>query len=165
MTKIDQDNPADLSDLLSDKNLTIVAEDAFILIYSEDSILLANTYRMLKQREDNFIVFEKSEIPSYLNFGSNKRSGDVILIAQAPKVFGLKDQKRSPGAHGFDFYQNNDMGATFMAWGPAFKSGITISPFENVNVYPLAANILNLEYDSTQIDGKIQVLKEVLKPK
>jgi hypothetical protein len=54
------------------------------------------------------------------------------------------------------------MMAGFFAWGPAFKSGITIKPFDNVHVYPLVARILGLNY-SEKIDGKISVLAPILK--
>jgi hypothetical protein len=55
------------------------------------------------------------------------------------------------------------MRASFMAWGPAFKKGLTIEGFENVNVYPLVAHILGLKYNEQAIDGKFQVLSPILK--
>jgi len=54
------------------------------------------------------------------------------------------------------------MGATFYAWGPAFKSGMTLTPFENVNVYPLIAHILGLNVTQS-IDGSLKVLGNTLK--
>jgi hypothetical protein len=56
------------------------------------------------------------------------------------------------------------MRATFMAWGPAFKTGLYINDFENVNVYPIVAKILGLNYDENSIDGKLNVLNPILKP-
>jgi hypothetical protein len=50
-----------------------------------------------------------------------------------------------------------------MAWGPAFKKGLTIDGFENVNIYPIVAHILGLVYDAKTIDGKFEVLKPILK--
>jgi alkaline phosphatase D len=38
-----------------------------------------------------------------------------------------------------------------------------ISGFENVNVYPLIAHILGLQFDEKQIDGKFSVLQNTLK--
>jgi hypothetical protein len=55
------------------------------------------------------------------------------------------------------------MRASFMAWGPAFKKGLTIEGFENVHVYPLVANLLGLKYNEQAIDGKFEVLKPILK--
>jgi len=55
------------------------------------------------------------------------------------------------------------MRAYFTAWGPAFKKGLQIEHFENVNVYPLVAHILGLKYDEASIDGKFEVLKQIIK--
>ena len=56
------------------------------------------------------------------------------------------------------------MRATFMAWGPAFKKGLSIDGFENVNVYPIVAKILGLDYDENSIDGKLNILQPMLQP-
>jgi hypothetical protein len=66
------------------------------------------------------------------------------------------------GKHGFDNHMP-EMRASFMAWGPAFKKGLTIDGFENVNIYPIVAHILGLNYDAKTIDGKFEVLKPILK--
>jgi hypothetical protein len=53
------------------------------------------------------------------------------------------------------------MKAIFYADGPDIRSGVTVAPFENVNVYPLVANILGLK--TGPIDGKVRVLQGILK--
>ena len=55
------------------------------------------------------------------------------------------------------------MRASFLAWGPAFKSGKKINGFENVHVYPLIAKILGLQFDQKTIDGNLSVLKHIIK--
>jgi predicted AlkP superfamily pyrophosphatase or phosphodiesterase len=65
------------------------------------------------------------------------------------------------GEHGYD-NALPEMGATFYAWGPAFRNGVQIPAFENVNVYPLVAGILGLKI-TQPIDGSLQVLSETLK--
>jgi hypothetical protein len=55
------------------------------------------------------------------------------------------------------------MRASFMAWGPAFKKGLTIEGFENVHVYPMLAYLLGLKYSEQTIDGKFEILKPILK--
>jgi hypothetical protein len=79
-------------------------------------------------------------------------------------VFNLGTSKPSRGKHGFD-NKEVDMRASFMAWGPAFKKGLTIDGFENINVYPLVAHILGLQYNPQAIDGKFEVLKPILNNK
>jgi len=66
------------------------------------------------------------------------------------------------GWHGYDATVVKDMRATFYAWGPAFKSHLTISPFENVEIFPMVNQILGLTYNS-QVDGNKQLAKQVLK--
>jgi hypothetical protein len=38
-----------------------------------------------------------------------------------------------------------------------------IEGFENVNIYPIIAHVLGLEFDENKIDGKLNVLKPILK--
>ncbi|HXO76422.1 MAG TPA: hypothetical protein VN824_14315, partial [Puia sp.] len=89
------------------------------------------------------------------------RIGDILLVAHFPKVFNLRGRRIIPGMHGFD-NTLPDMGATFYAWGPAFKPHQKIGSFENVNVYPMIARILGLSITST-IDGSPEVLGGTLK--
>jgi hypothetical protein len=53
-----------------------------------------------------------------------------------------------------------EMKAIFFADGPDIKPGVKLAPFENVNVYPLIAHILDL--NAPPVDGKLQVLKPAL---
>jgi alkaline phosphatase D len=53
------------------------------------------------------------------------------------------------------------MKAIFYAAGPDIRAGVTVAPFENVNVYPLIAKILGLRTGA--IDGKLRVLQGILK--
>jgi hypothetical protein len=40
---------------------------------------------------------------------------------------------------------------------------LVIDGFENVNVYPLIANILGLQLDEKKIDGRFKVLAPILR--
>jgi hypothetical protein len=88
--------------------------------------------------------------------------GDILLAAQYPRMLYLSDHHVNYGEHGFDNILS-DMGATFYAWGPAFKNGLVIPAFENVNVYPLIARILGLTLPPGGIDGKPEVMKGILR--
>jgi predicted AlkP superfamily pyrophosphatase or phosphodiesterase len=88
----------------------------------------------------------------------------VIITPHLPKVFNLGTRRTTPGKHGFDNH-HPEMRATFIAWGPAFRKGITIDGFENVHIYPLVAHILGLPIDEKMIDGNFKVLAPILKNK
>ncbi|ACT59912.1 alkaline phosphatase family protein [Hirschia baltica] len=61
------------------------------------------------------------------------------------------------GNHGY-LNTLRDMHATFIAAGPAFKSGETIDVFENVNVHGMIADILAVE--PAQTDGSPEVWRK-----
>ncbi len=54
------------------------------------------------------------------------------------------------------------MGATFMAWGPAFKKRKQIKSFENVHVYAFIARLLGLTIDQP-VDSRAEVLKSIMR--
>ena len=50
--------------------------------------------------------------------------------------------------------------------GPQIKSGIQIKPFENIHIYPLICELLNIELykgSDDSPDGDLQVLKDIMK--
>jgi hypothetical protein len=53
------------------------------------------------------------------------------------------------------------MRAIFIAAGPAFKTGITVAPFENVSIYDVLANVLGVTPPAN--DGDPSVAREVLR--
>ena len=53
------------------------------------------------------------------------------------------------------------MKAIFYAAGPDIRAGVTVAPFENINIYPLITEILGLRIG--KIDGKLSVLQPILK--
>ena len=52
------------------------------------------------------------------------------------------------------------MKAIFYAAGPDIRAGVTVKPFENVDVYPLIARILGLKTGA--IDGRLRALQPIL---
>jgi predicted AlkP superfamily pyrophosphatase or phosphodiesterase len=64
------------------------------------------------------------------------------------------------GTHGYD-PQLVSMRAVFIAAGPAFKRGVTVAPFENVNVYDALATILGVT--PAPNDGDPAVARTILR--
>ena len=85
---------------------------------------------------------EKEDIPAYLNYGSNPRVGDIIVL---PDLGWLVEEgnKTLPGAHGFD-PTYDDMQVMFRACGPDFKKGYEAPKFRNVSIYSLLARLLQI---------------------
>ncbi|WP_235577034.1 ectonucleotide pyrophosphatase/phosphodiesterase [Pseudoalteromonas sp. R3] len=77
-------------------------------------------------------------------------TADIVIETQAPRYFAYDDKDKHYGTHGFAVTQ--DMHATFVAVGPAFKQGVKIGPVKNLDIYPVVAQILGLDLLS-EVDG------------
>ena len=141
--------------------------DAVLMLYAKNKDDIKTTYEALKKEANgNYKVYTRKNIPKRFKYNlkndTYNRLGDIILLAYPPRAFNFGGSKNI-GRHGYD-NKLPDMQATFMAWGPAFKNNYTIGNFSNVHVYPLIAEILQLPIDF-KIDGKLKVLKKILKEK
>jgi len=167
MAKVDQQNtipyPAFDTTLF-----TMNSGSAVLQLYAKDKNAIYPFYETLKKNTVDYDVYLKSSIPAHLNYSVTddryNRIGDIILLAKFPKVFNRGGRPTGPGKHGFDPH-NLSMRAVFQAWGPAFKKRLRIRGFENIHVYPLIAEILGLKYDANTIDGKSDVLRNIIKKK
>ncbi len=123
-------------------NFIIRAEEGCL-----DSLYLA------LQQADHLSTWKYGEVPEKLNYGTNPRCRDIIVCADSAWRLKPKrdDRKGSLGDHGYDNF-NTDMHAIFYATGPAFKKGHLHPTFNNVDLYPLMAHILQLT--PAEVDGK-----------
>jgi predicted AlkP superfamily pyrophosphatase or phosphodiesterase len=104
-------------------------------------------------------VFRKSEIPPYLNYGTNENIGDLIVIADCGWQFGFQPLP-TRGAHGFDI-TCNDMHVIFFAYGPDFKQNYKGRTFDNTAIYSLLATLLGIEPAET--DGDVNQITQFLR--
>jgi hypothetical protein len=135
-------------------------------LYAKKPDDIRKTYEQLKKEARDYQVFLRVNIPKHYHYSKSDdrygRIGDIILISNYPKVFNIHNSKSDPGWHGFDPDVVKDMYATFYAWGPAFKTKTQISSFPNVDIFPLVAEILGLNY-TFKVDGTRHLAKEALR--
>lgn len=122
-----------------------------------------STYHALKKAE-HIRVWKPTEIPEYLNYGSNPRVGEIIVVADSAWSLTLNRPKQqfTGGTHGYDI-RNTDVHAIFYAAGPAFKQNYVHPSFQNIHIYPLLARLLGIRPAKT--DGDLQQVIDMLKPK
>lgn len=164
MLKIDEQNLI-YPEQLFPKDITVTTSFP-VMAYSDDSVRIDSLYNQLIQDTTKYQVFLKSNLPSHFHYDQNlEKIGDLLLLPKPPYNLSKLGSTVSPGAstHGFDPVTTPEMGAIFYAKGPAFRKTGEIAPFENIHVYPLIANILELNYQADSIDGKSGVLKPILK--
>ena len=125
----------------------------------EDSVYLA-----LKSTP-HLYVWKRDSIPQRLHYGTHERIMELVTLRETnwSVSYRRRDnlERYNGGSHGYDPY-DMQMHAIFYAVGPAFKAGHIHPTFENVNIYPLIAHILNL--DPAPTDGSLDIVKDMLKP-
>lgn len=140
-------------------------------LYAKNPEDIQPAYEALRKKENGYKVFLRENIPAKWHFNKSEdrfdRIGDIFIAPVFPKVLSYWSSSRKRivsseiGAHGYD-PAIKEMHASFYAWGPQFKKGISIGSFENVHVYPLVCRLLGLNY-THEIDGKPKVLRKILK--
>jgi len=166
MGNVDTENTLPMPSVIDTNKFFVPRSDVLLHIYAKDKKDVQPLYQQLKTVAKDYDVYLAEEMPARWHYSRSddryNRLGDILLVPRFPKVFNFGNRKVTPGKHGFD-NDLTEMHATFYAWGPAFKSNYKIDGFENVNVYPLVAKILGLKIDESTIDGKLAVLKPILK--
>jgi predicted AlkP superfamily pyrophosphatase or phosphodiesterase len=106
--------------------------------------------------------WRKSEIPARLHFGTHRRVAPILCLAETG--WGITKARpatpRSGGDHGFD-NAAPEMLALFVGNGPAFRPQRTLPVFDNVDVQPLLARLL--EIDGGKVDGTAATFAPVLR--
>ena len=165
MTRIDDENPLKLPIKIDDTKVQVVYNGSYVSLFIKDKTDTESVYNQLKAVKTNqFEVYKTIDVPAKYNFNAKDdrlgRIGEIILIAHAPNYF--SNHNAPKGSHGFFVKETPEMKATFMAWGPNFKSGKVIKPFENIQIYPMLAKILGLPIED-KIDGNNQLANKILK--
>lgn len=115
--------------------------------------------------------WKKESIPVRLNYNKGRRIAPIVCSSEIGWMTTehdwyddwferLEDKDAPRGAHGYD-NRYQEMQATFIAHGPAFKNGFVSEPFENIHVYELMCRILGLK--PAKNDGDIEKVRSMLK--
>jgi predicted AlkP superfamily pyrophosphatase or phosphodiesterase len=111
-------------------------------------------------------VYLREKVPAHFHYRDNPRIPPVVLIADEGWNIETKvgwptlEPRYDRGSHGYD-PALPDMGALFIADGPAFKHHVEISKVENIHIYNLLCAVLNLK--PAPNDGDRRLVREALK--
>ncbi|MBX0332099.1 ectonucleotide pyrophosphatase/phosphodiesterase [Pontibacter sp. HSC-14F20] len=165
MLEVDTKNTLPMPAAIDTAKFMVSGGGMVVELHAKDKKAIKPTYRKLKKEASDYQVYRKNKMPKHLHYGAKddryERVGDILLLSDAPKVFHFSTRPPSPGQHGYDATKVKEMHATFYAWGPAFKQKTKVETFENVDVYPLIAEILGLPY-THKIDGSRHLIEKVL---
>lgn len=154
--------------IVSDHGMTSMSPDRVILLdhlVNLDAIELINlgvlaelvpkssytqeVERALLTAHEHMQCWKKSEVPARFHYGHNPRIPPLLCLANEGWLIGTQRAINAPkhhfslGEHGYD---NNlpNMRALFVAHGSAFKHGVVVPEFNNVDLYTLITRILNI---------------------
>ncbi|MCJ7802063.1 MAG: ectonucleotide pyrophosphatase/phosphodiesterase, partial [Candidatus Marinimicrobia bacterium] len=165
MAQLSQDRVVFLDDYLDTSNLNILNWYPILDIWCEDSEI-DSIYNLINGKHPQLSVYKKQDIPKRLHYSNNRRIAPIIGILDngwsltTHEYFESHQSHYSGGTHGYD-PANPDMSAFFLAHGPAFNSGTTVPAFENIQLYNLMADVL--EIDPSPNDGDFSKISNVLK--
>jgi predicted AlkP superfamily pyrophosphatase or phosphodiesterase len=117
------------------------------------------------QPHDHVRCWRKTEVPPRLHYGTNARIPPLLCLADDGWQIFTRDFMNRPNRHisvGEHGYDNDDpkMRALFVAHGPAFKRGLVVPEFDNVDIYPLLAHVLHIKPQPN--DGNYAEVKSML---
>jgi len=121
-----------------------------------DSVLI------LTNQTKGIKAYRKEDIPARLNYGTNPRIPEIVVIADSSWSIGLRPDPTDykGGAHGYD-NANPDMHAFFSANGPAFRKRKYIESLDNVDIYNIICEVLGIQPSPN--DGDPGVVHKMMK--
>ena len=141
-----------LDDYLSLQGLDIIDLNPTLGIFppvgSEETV-----YRALAGKHPRLRVFRKAETPIEWHYRDHPRIPPIVgvvdegwqLLRRATLAAQVSKGQNGPiGIHGYDPLNAISMRGIFVATGPAFKSGVTVPPFENVHIYNALSQVLGV---------------------
>lgn len=110
----------------------------------------AQAEAQLLGRHDHYECWRKGELPARWHYGSHPRIPAIVCqmdegvdARSREHIARFAGRTGTRGSHGFDPALPS-MRAIFIAHGPAFSQGVVIRAFDNVDVYPLLMQLVQV---------------------
>jgi predicted AlkP superfamily pyrophosphatase or phosphodiesterase len=163
MTDLSTNRIIVLSDLVSPDSVRIDATGAIAGLRPLDGNVDA-LYHRLFEKQNHFKIYRRETMPARYHYTDNVRIPPVVLVADEGWYISRRplsnNRSFEHATHGFD-PELESMGATFIAYGPAFRHSVALPPEENVDIYNLLCATLGLK--PAPNDGTWKLTHDVLK--
>jgi len=122
-------------------------------------------YNQFAGKENHFKVYRRENMPERFHYTDNPRIPPVVLVADEGWYINKRPltvtttKNFEHATHGFDNALPS-MGATFIAYGPAFRHHVTLPPTPNVDIYNLLCATMGLQ--PAPNDGDDNLVQHVL---
>lgn len=165
MTEVSPDRIINLADLIDLKTTEVDSTGAVSGLRPKGETPEALVAK-LNQSGARYKAYLASEVPEQWHFKDHRRIAPVILVADegwsiVRKPVRTDEERRTflKATHGFP-PELPSMGATFIAWGPAYRRIASVPEFANTEVYSLICATLGIE--PAENDGTGVLLPGVL---
>ncbi|HSZ52883.1 MAG TPA: ectonucleotide pyrophosphatase/phosphodiesterase [Caulobacteraceae bacterium] len=152
MATISPDQLVVLDDLIDLKRVTVPTFGAETGVDPQPDYH-AEAERILLAPHEHLRCWRRQDIPARLHYGSNPRVPEIFCLADLGWSAGTHAQfARYPRLHGNHGYEPTEptMKAIFIARGPAFRSGVVLPEFDNVEIYPVLARLLQVKAERSE---------------
>jgi len=174
MADVQKDKLINLDELTEGVQARIVNNGALAHVHLEDKSNQKAAIELIQSRSAHITIDDLEENENYTDTSRfPQRIGDFLILPEfgyylADNRGMMRYQNRAAllktdvfGEHGFS-PRNKDVWGIFYANGPQIKSENQIDAFQNIHIYPMICKLLGLPI-SEEIDGKLEVLKPILK--
>lgn len=154
-----------VEDMVTMEEATVVSIGQVITIAANRGHEAQVANRLLGAHE-HYDCWRKGELPARWHYGTHPRIPPIVCQmhegwdALPREVIAKRPTDHARGSHGYDPALPS-MRALFVARGPAFRQGVEIPAFDNVDVYPLLARLLGIA--AAPNDGDIAPLLPALR--
>jgi len=145
--------------------ITSIDGGSYLFLYfdQDDPARASQIVSTINKHWNDGTAYLPSEAPAQWHINDSQRYPNVLVMPDAGYAV-LSDpgkaNKLNPGNHGW-IPEMQEMHGFFIAAGPNIRSGVTLGPINNVDVYPLMTAILGLR-SPKNLDGDVTVLTNVL---
>ena len=174
MADVQKDKLINLDELTEGIQARIVNNGALAHVHLEDKSDQKAAIELIQSRSAHITIDDLEENENYTDTSRfPQRIGDFLILPEfgyylADNRGMMRYQNRAAllktdvfGEHGFS-PRNKDVWGIFYANGPQIKSENQIDAFQNIHIYPMICKLLGLPI-SEEIDGKLEILKPILK--
>ncbi|WP_326525891.1 alkaline phosphatase family protein [Sphingomonas sp.] len=160
MAQVTGDRIVQVRDLASPEDGRVV-EDGVFASFAPLPGREAQLAASLSRSRPHVQCWPKEQIPARFHYGRNPRVPPWFCLADPGwRIVEGKPNREEGGEHGYD-NDAPDMRALFIASGPAFRRGVTLPSFDNVDIYPLLRRLLGLP-PATDVDGSDAAFDDAL---
>lgn len=160
MSQLSPERTVYLDDVVDTASIRITSLSPDLMITPRDGDAAALLAKIKKL--PHVSAWLKADVPERLHYNEGRRITPIVAVADDGWTVAIHGGRSGfeGGAHGYD-NSNASMNAVFIAHGPAFRQGVTMQAFPNVDVYDLLAKLLHLRAATN--DGSLEPFAAVLR--